>query len=342
MTSQEIIKNRWKKTDKELIDYYPKLKSIFKNISDEVLDLYEELNITRGNINLEVPSRVKRKFLKKIREWKNDGLVTGYFEYLIGSLSKYTYGSLLKILVYGIYLENHMTIYEDSKELLVTVANDCFNQAKKEMPPIHSPITIPDILDFAYIYKWLHIVSLNATYEDYMQTLVTTATDELIKVLNDFINREADITEEDIKKILTKQQNRILNINQREVDGEIIPNEFTYSGILETESRQVGNNAYVDPFPNFKCRFIAEMDERTTPMCVSLNEQIFNTKDENEFERYSDTAKGLVKYKFDGLVQGINLPPITDHFHWCRSTITYQVDLDPSEVREMIYDDGIK
>lgn len=337
MTNQEILRQRWKKTDSELIAYYPKLKSRFKSLSDEILELYESLSLTRENLDKEVPSRVKRQFLKQVNKWKSAGLLTGYLEYLVSNITKYTYSTLFKILLFGSQVEIYSEIYEDTKVVLVNVANDCYKQGKKERP-IHSPITIPDILDIAYIYKWLKVTSLNVTYEEYLQSLIMTATDELTKLLLDFANREATPTEEDIQRLLDKQRGRILNITEKvDEDGEIIPDTFTFSGVLETETKVVGNKAYIDPFPNTECRFIAEMDERTTKMCVSLNDQIFNTKDTNEFERYSDSAKGIVKYKVDGLIEGINLPPITDHFHWCRSTITYQVDVDSNEVRKQIY-----
>ena len=58
-------------------------------------------------------------------------------------------------------------------------------------------------------------------------------------------------------------------------------------------------------------------------MCKSLDGQEFFVDEENTFKRYSATEKNLASYKCRGLVQGLNLPPINDHFHWCRSIIMY-------------------
>jgi hypothetical protein len=75
-----------------------------------------------------------------------------------------------------------------------------------------------------------------------------------------------------------------------------------------------------------KCRFIAIHDKKTTEMCVSLDGQIFNVHDWNKFRRYSASSENYQTYNIYGLVAGVNLPPIDDHFHYCRSTITYQLD----------------
>ena len=41
-----------------------------------------------------------------------------------------------------------------------------------------------------------------------------------------------------------------------------------------------------------------------------------------------------MRVKVKGLVLGINLPPISHHFHFCRSTITYQVSVEKEEKTE--------
>lgn len=41
-----------------------------------------------------------------------------------------------------------------------------------------------------------------------------------------------------------------------------------------------------------------------------------------------------------GLVVGINEPPITNHFHWCHSTLTYMIDKTADELRNIIFKDN--
>lgn len=64
---------------------------------------------------------------------------------------------------------------------------------------------------------------------------------------------------------------------------------------------------------DIKVRFVAMEDEKTTPMCNSLNEQLFSINRVNSFKRYyGKTTKELKlkKFKIKGLLLGINLPPI--------------------------------
>ena len=62
-------------------------------------------------------------------------------------------------------------------------------------------------------------------------------------------------------------------------------------------------------------------------MCESMNNMLFFVNDWNKFYRYSDIDGRDVLYTVKGLEQGINLPPINNHFHWCRSTVTYLIDM---------------
>ena len=82
-----------------------------------------------------------------------------------------------------------------------------------------------------------------------------------------------------------------------------------------------------------KVRFCGINDEKQTDMCKSLDNQEFYIHDWNEFWRYSKSNDSIVKYRCYGLVLGLNLPPINDGFHWCRSYIIYlptntEIDLD--------------
>lgn len=273
------------------------------------------MSINRGNFSKTVPNSVKRQFKRKVKEWEEQGIVKGYLKFLIDSLNKYTYGNILKVCIYKTYTEKIDTIITLSKIVLVECANDCYKQAKKERP--HCPITIPDILTWAYISKWLIVRSTNSTYEEYLGALSMTDSEEIYSKCIQAINQDVELKEEDLEKTIEKQAKRVLSIN-----------DDKFSGVLDSMARTVGNKAYIEPFPNEKCLFVAEMDDRTTLMCKSLNGQIFNTVDKNKFRRYSASQQNYVDYEIDGMVEGINLPPIEDGFHWCRSTITYNFDTD--------------
>lgn len=127
-----------------------------------------------------------------------------------------------------------------------------------------------------------------------------------------------DITNDTYQNIIRKQGNSRLNINANKISGDI---DLTLIGI--------NNQAKIEGIYSFdnkaKCKFVAVEDEVTTKMCKSLDNQEFYIHDWNEFERYSKSNDCIKKYKCYGLIPGLNLPPINDGFHWCRSTVTYQV-----------------
>ncbi|HJJ05172.1 MAG TPA: hypothetical protein OIM45_04840 [Clostridiaceae bacterium] len=88
---------------------------------------------------------------------------------------------------------------------------------------------------------------------------------------------------------------------------------------------------------NLKVRFIAVEDDKTTLMCDSLNNQEFYINKENVFDRYyGETQKELrlQRIRCNGLVLGLNLPPIQHHFHYCRSTIMYLPPVEKQEKTE--------
>lgn len=94
--------------------------------------------------------------------------------------------------------------------------------------------------------------------------------------------------------------------------------------MLDEELSYLVNNTLLRAYKDAgidKVRFVASIDEKTTEMCESLNNQVFSMTKENRFTRYSADAGGEIIYRVKGLKAGVNLPPINDHFHWCRSTI---------------------
>ena len=77
---------------------------------------------------------------------------------------------------------------------------------------------------------------------------------------------------------------------------------------------------------NAKVQFISDRCDNVTPMCMNMDRMIFNVNDYNDFTRYMGTSIKDVKQEklhIFGLVQGINMPPINNFFHWCHSYLIY-------------------
>ena len=318
MSNEEILNQRWKTTDKTLKDYLKRFRSISTETLDKLVEVFDTLDITYSDLNKPISKEEKRKLDRKIKEWKKQGLLTGYFAYLISKKSKYTYSDLLEILVYGVYVEQEEKIKSTSQEVFTIVAKDVYSQALKEIPVKPKK---KFSLTWEFIWSLLWIPTYNKSWDNYIQLLTMNNYQEAYRQIVQVIQQGKDLNDSMLKDLMKKQCNRILSIN-----------DDKYSGVLSDTCRQLGNKVYTEPFKeedDLQVRFIAEMDERTTDMCKSLNNKTFYVFRDNEFDRYVGTNANdvvLRRFRVKGLVTGVNLPPIDSFFHWCRSTITYLID----------------
>lgn len=318
MSNEEILNQRWKNTDKTLKNYLKKFNDLGQDTIDELIEMFGTLDITYNDLNKTISKAEKRRLDKKIQEWDNQGLLTGYFGYIVSSKgNKVTYADLLEILIYSIYAKQEEQTKKLSKEVFTVVAKDIYSQALNEIP------TKPKkkfSLTWEFIWALLWIPTYNKSWDSYLQLLTLTNKQEMYKQMIAIVQKDKGIKEKDLKDLVTKQTHRIISINDEK-----------YSGVLSDTCRQLGNKIYTEPFKEDKTlqvRFIAEMDKRTTKMCEGMNNMLFYVNDWNKFYRYSDIDGRDVLYTCKGLEQGINLPPITNHFHWCRSTVTYLINTD--------------
>ena len=312
MNNQQIINQRWKKAENLFRSKLPEIRALYDEIGDDAIDTINSLGITHENLNRIVPENTRRQVKRKIESWKEEGIVTGYFAFMIASLTRYTYAKVFEILLYGYYFSKARQINSISNYIFRETVQDCYDQGNRDLNQESKK------LKWAVILPLLMISDYNMSYENYLIALSQTSAQETYRRIIELLKMKAKIVLSDLKQLLLKQVNRILNINKGK-----------YSGAIVDVSRQAGNKGYIMPAEekDHLVRFVAEMDDRTTEMCRSLDGQIFHTKAWNRFTRYSDFYKGLHTFSWFGLEQGLNLPPINDHFHWCRSVVTYQVEL---------------
>lgn len=315
MSNEEILEKRWSNTDKILKEYLPKFKKLSKKVVDDIKDMINNLDITYLDLNKPISKAEKSKLDRKIDEWDENGLITGYFRFLINSKKKYTYADMIEMLIYGIYAEQNQRIKKYSKEVFVECANDIYKQAveeKQEEPKKDFSLT------WTMIFSLLWIPTYNKSWDEYLELVAMTNEQEMYKEVLKNIGQKKKLNSEVLNTLTTKQMNRIICIN-----------DDKYSGALSDTTRTLGNKVYLEPFKEQKdlqVRFIAEVDKHTTKMCVSMDNKLFYVNDWNKFYRYSEADGKDVLYNVYGLEQGANLPPINNHFHWCRSTITYLID----------------
>ena len=321
------IERRFKPIDNYLKKYLKEYKKINKHTQDVLQNIFNELDIGYNDLNKVVPSKKKERLdrrLKELLKKKEDN----YLYYLLNKTlnkKKITYRDLLETYILSAYYEERKSLDEYDNVFFYEALETSYMQGIEDIRKLRPKRRhIDEIFNWSILYTILNIPLLYGTKDAYLYALSLTNADEMYKrVINDLQGvKNLDIDSTNMQELIKKQQNRLISINNGKTSGAIENMIESYSNLAYLQSG-LDNDIR-------KCRFIAEIDDKTTKMCESLNNQIFYLDKMNTYQRYSDIDKRIVTYYTKGLVLGENLPPIMNHFHWCRSTITYLIDIDIS------------
>lgn len=310
----------WEYEDKQLAEYQKKANKTNKKIIDEfqnVFDRVKELNEDASNSDL-------KRFKNRIED--NMEYLTEYGQYQARKALKrrripYSYILWFDIFLIYAYQQHLLAILQ--QELFYNVVLDAY---KKEIKGLSKYISIKEL----NVDKILNDAlgkpnSKGILWNDYLDASTEYKANELynkaIQVIRS--NKPLDIYNPEFQKLLLMQNKRMLNINGNKTSGALDNQLFYLINEVKTQT-YIFNGVE-------KCKFIAVHDKATTEMCTSLDGQVFNVHDWNKFKRYSASASGYVSYKVYGMVPGVNLPPIDDNFHYCRSTITYLLEKNIEE-----------
>ncbi len=307
----------YKKHQRLMID---EIQDVIDSNKLEIDELYDIAD--RGKTN-----KFKRKITATFDEIKNvdnNLLDNSYVKFLAKSYlnkSRITNKDILLFLIMLEYLKlairlNDLELFNE----IVSIAhkhseNECkkvLGQAKKTRPI--------NVLNTLLMTMPNH---LGTIWSDYIQNEINYNANQLFKqiIIDISQNNNIDLNSDIYKRIFEKQQRTHLNIN-----------EDKYSGGVDAQSVFLANQTILEVGKDYgmeKVMFISDMCGNVTKMCKNMHKMVFNLKGQNLFDRwYGDSAGDLkeVIVDIDGLVLGINQPPITGHFHWCHSTLTYQID----------------
>lgn len=326
MTREQILKKRWSNTDKLLREFNFKYQKLSNQLKNNLQMTFDSLNLNSGNIFQYATSEQKRKIDIMIEEWQDDGLLNGYFRYLANSIhnrKRIKNSEILYLLICKCYLKQRVKLDEYESDLFKQIANTEYQEAQREIYELNKKKDKPiNISKHLLLSLFALPNSKGYVWSDYIQATILNNTEQIHRqAIIDFQqNHKITVDRYIYESILNFQRKRYLNINRNKISGD-----------LDVQVTSLTNNSLIEGYKevdkNAKVRFIAEMDQRTTKMCKSLDNQIFSVNDWNTFQRYSHDDGRVVNYKVFGLVAGVNLPPINNHFHWCRSTVTYQTDM---------------
>ncbi len=327
--NQELITKRWNVSREELKQFQSWYKKQNKKTQDKIQEIINYFDISYNDLNKRIKSSDKERLNRKIEEWKELGIYNGYFKYRIERLNKYNinYQELIEILLYGTFMEELRNVGIEISNLYEKVAIDCYNQGVNDLGKSGKKIS------HSFLDNFNLILIDGIIFADYLDALYLTHMQEIQKqyLISLQQKKKLDIYSDAMQRQFEKQRNRLICVNDEK-----------YSGGLDKYVIALGNMAYLEASSgyNAKVKFISDHCENVTEMCSYMDGMIFNTKKRNVFKRpYGDTTKDLVVQEIDimGLVIGINQPPISNHFHYCHSTLTYSVDKSADNLREKIF-----
>lgn len=232
---------------------------------------------------------------------------------------------ILELLIYSAYIEEQSKLDEVEINTFKEVITYYYQEGQKEVNKTKKPSIIPEVI-LATILSMPN--AKGYIWKDYKDGIIKYNAEQIYRQATIDLQqqKELDITNDIYQNIIKRQNNSRLNINGDKISGDV---DLTLIG-MNNRAKMEGIYSFDE---NAEVDFIAVEDVATTKMCHSLNGQRFKVHDWNEFKRYSKANDSIVKYRCYGLVIGLNLPPIDDGFHWCRSTIRY-VNLTEKEELE--------
>lgn len=288
---------------------------MFKRKNNKTKDLLSNLiyEIKNNPLNKPIPKYLKEKGDRFLNELSATGYILFVKDEFLNNKNP-NYSDYTNMMCIAIYYYQLQELKEDNFKFFVNVSKDGYGQALEELSKVKK---VNDMFDISIVYSLLNAPLLGYNLNAYLVSLALKQAEDFKKLLLTLIDNNISI--ENFKSLFIKQQKAFVNVNDS-ITGCMVDFAVTFAN-------QSFVKAGIDN--NFKkIRFIAQEDSRTTRMCQSLNNQIFYTDDINVFERYSENAKGYIKYKIKGLKVGVNLPPINDSYHHCRSTFTYDLSDD--------------
>lgn len=316
------MNNYWQFHDSKMLE----LKSIYKRkdkqLQNKLQDIFNRFNIEFSEIYNIVDSKTKEMADIYIEELEDNNLLTGMFGIMarnIKNRKRVKYSEILLLMIYGIYQEEQKKLDEIELKIIKEEANYYYQQGQKEVNKNRRVSNITDDL----LFSLLAIPdSKGYVWDEYNEGIKKYNAEQIYRqaIINLQQGNKLDISQVEYQNIIKKQQNSKLNVNTKGDDIKI-------SGSIDNFLIGIDNQAKIEGIKSFDenaiVKIIAVHDEKTTEMCKSLDNQYFYVHDWNEFERYSDVNRRIMKYKCFGLIIGLNCPPINDNFHYCRSIVKY-------------------
>ena len=320
--NDKILKQRWEAVDKLLSLHFKKNKKLTRELKDNIQSIFNDVNFGYEELVNYANSATISYFKRRAELFLELEGISAYSKYLIKryiNKKKILNKDICLALILMEYEKKQIKVNELEHNLIREVAELSYKEGQNEANEV---LEERDIKPFPnqFLLMLLMMPSYRGNvWDDYVEGNVVYNAKQIYTqmVLTIQQNRGLIVDDDIFSDIFDKQDKRYLNKKTFESIDK-------YSGALDNYLTYIANSCALEGMKRQgikRVRFIATKDDKTTDMCGSLDNQIFDIEGWNEYSRYSKEDDKNIIYRTYGLKQGENLPPIENGYHHCRSTI---------------------
>ena len=221
--------DNWKYHDqkmKELKQLYLKTSKQTQNRLQEIIDTFKFDFDTLYKI---ADKKTKDRVNTYITEWKDKGLLTGYFGMLaknIYSRTRVKNSEILELLVYGAYIEEQNKIQERELDIMYDDANYYYQEGQQEVNNTLSKKERKslNVLKLALFLALLDQPNVKGyVFEQYIQATIQFNAQQIYRQMTIDLQqqKQPDITNDIYQNVIKRQNNSKLNIKGDKISGDI-------------------------------------------------------------------------------------------------------------------------